>query len=66
MKLICKQEAKRQDGTKIMEFTKGKTYEAESEIEDDTTSWRIKDDNGKTEKFWHLAIMFKIADNEQN
>lgn len=56
MKLRCKQEAINDDGTKVMQFTKGKIYDFE-EIEEGCHE--VKDDNGKREVFFHTGLMFE-------
>lgn len=55
MKLICKKDALNEEGEKIFGFTKGKEYEAE-EIGEGL--YLITDDNGDTEQFFNLDIMF--------
>lgn len=52
----CKNEALREDGTKIMNFTKGKEYNVVNEYEE---CFLIEDDNGKEEKFFDLKTMFE-------
>jgi|VirMetMinimDraft_7_1064189.scaffolds.fasta_scaffold06387_5 hypothetical protein len=52
----CKNEALREDGTKIMNFTKGKEYKVVNEYEE---CFLIEDDNGEEEKFFDLKTMFE-------
>jgi hypothetical protein len=59
MKLICKLEDLMPNGKKHMCFTKGNVYEA---TENDEDGWSITDDNGKSEEFWNIEIMFKPID----
>ena len=56
MKLICKEEALNDDGTKIMEFTKGNVYDF-TETEEEV--WEVESDNGTVEEFFHTGIMFE-------
>lgn len=55
-KLICVNEAIGSDGKKVMQFTKGKTYEFEKHTDE---SWITKDDEGQSQEFWQLNFMFK-------
>jgi hypothetical protein len=55
MELICKMEALRPDGIKVMQFTKGNKYKA---IKVNNDIYHIKDDNGNVEEFWNIDIMF--------
>lgn len=57
MELRCKKETEKVNGKKIMEFTKGKTYEFEK-IED-PEGWEVVDDNGNREVFFLWFIMFE-------
>lgn len=58
MKLRCRQEALREDGSKIMKFTKGDTYIF---IEQgDEEGWRVLDDDGQFEVFFNPYIMFEV------
>ena len=56
MKLICKHEARKDNGEKLMQFTEGVIYEF---TETEADAWEVEDDNGEIEKFWNLDIMFK-------
>jgi len=57
MVLICKNEAIDENGNKIMQFTKGETYYF-NKIKD-PSGWEVEDDNGNTEVFFDLDVMFK-------
>lgn len=59
MKLRCIQEARHEDGSKIMEFTKGNEYDYFSFIEGGDTFHFVKDDNGRYQNFFRIDIMFK-------
>lgn len=54
----CKNEAIREDGTKIMEYTKDKVYFALEDVED---GYHIEDDNGNYNYFFNTTIMFTKA-----
>ena len=54
--LICIMEAIGSDGKKVMQFTKGKTYEFEKYSDE---SWITEDDEGNKQEFWELRFMFK-------
>lgn len=56
MELICKKEALNNDGSKIMEFTKGIIYFF---TKNDEQIWEVKSDNGKVEKFFNTSVMFE-------
>ena len=56
MKMICKKEALRKDGRKIMEFTKGVIYNFEKI--NDPEGWKTLDDFGNKEVFFALDLMF--------
>lgn len=56
MKLQCTQEAIADNGSKVMEFTFGATYDA---YQDDEGTYIIHDDNNKAEEFWNPFFMFK-------
>lgn len=55
MKFICKKEAVKGNGQKLMAFTKGVVYDFEKTFDDD---WIGLDDNGSEEGFFNLSIMF--------
>lgn len=57
MKLECIREAIAEDGSKIMEYTKGKIYEATESY--DPPGWKVFDDNGKKEVFFDPFYLFK-------
>jgi len=52
----CKNEALREDGSKIMNFTKGEEYKVVDKYEE---CFLIEDDNVKEEKFFDLKTMFE-------
>jgi hypothetical protein len=63
LKLICKTEALNDDGSKIMNFTKGEVYEVydrepETCLEDE--DYLILDDYGVPEFFFSIDIMFEV------
>jgi len=55
MEFICKKEAIRENGEKLMAFTKGKIYEFN---QDSYSDWIGLDDNKTKEEFFNLDIMF--------
>lgn len=55
--LRCKQEALREDGSKIMEFTEGWIYTFVEH--DDPEGWRVLDDHMNYEVFFNPYIMFE-------
>lgn len=55
--LRCKQEALREDGSKIMEFTEGWIYTFVHH--DDPEGWCVLDDNMNYEVFFNPFIMFE-------
>lgn len=57
MDLRCKQEALREDGSKIMEFTEGDVYTFVRRI--DPEGWEVLDDNLDKEVFFNPFIMFE-------
>lgn len=57
MDLRCKQEALREDGSKIMEFTEGWIYTFV--YHDDPEGWCVLDDNMNYEVFFNPYIMFE-------
>lgn len=59
--LICINEALGSDGNKVMQFTKGKTYEFEKHTDE---SWIVEDDEGNQQEFWELRFMFKKIENQ--
>lgn len=52
----CKKEALREDGSKIMNFTKGKEYIG---ISDGEGGFYINDDKRRTEHFFDYKVLFK-------
>lgn len=58
MEFKCKKEAISEDGSKIMEFTKGKEYTG---VSDGEGGWYIEDDNGRFQYFFNTNIMFKAT-----
>lgn len=59
MNLKCKLDTLNEHGTKIMNFTKGNTYECEKDEEE---IFYVEDDNGKTERFFNINSIFEIVD----
>lgn len=63
MKLICKREPLMPDGTKAMEFTKGKEYwvfeEEDVEMGEYVPCYVVMDDKGKPVRFFTLNIIFE-------
>lgn len=52
----CINEAISEDGSKVMEFTKGEQYTG---VSDGEGGFYIEDDNGKMEYFFNTGILFK-------
>lgn len=59
MKLKCIREALGENGIKIMNFTKGKIYDATKSY--DPEGLEIIDDNGKKEVFFSPWYLFKVV-----
>lgn len=59
MKLRCINEARNENGVKVMAFTKGCTYEAEEIHKDGYTLHEVAGDNGFKETFFNLNVMFE-------
>lgn len=58
MKLRCKKEAITEDGTKVMQFTKGKLYDFNTSF--DPPGFATEDDNGREEVFFNVNEMFEV------
>lgn len=57
MKLRCKKEAIAEDGTKVMQFTKGKLYDFRTHF--DPRGFSTEDDNGMGIVFFDVNEMFE-------
>lgn len=57
MRLICKKEALAEDGSKILNFTKGELYYFKQLSSEE---WETVDDSGTIETFFDLDIMFDL------
>ena len=57
MKLRCKKEAITEDGTKVMQFTKGKLYDFSTSF--DPPGFATEDDNGMGIVFFDVNEMFE-------
>lgn len=60
IEIKCVREALDENGKKVMQFTKGKTYAATEVSDGYEMYWAIEDDDGNDEKFYNLDIMFEI------
>jgi hypothetical protein len=56
MQFKCEDEAVREDGTKIMEFTKGCEYTG---VEDSEGGFYIEDDEGNMQHFFDFKVLFE-------
>jgi hypothetical protein len=57
MKLRCRKEVFKDNGAKLMEFTKDLIYDFEESGE--SGEFKVLDDNGKEERFFELRHIFE-------